>query len=296
MSKIMNNVRINLAIRYELDFMNYYNSYMIAAAESTILVTINAREEKSIAIPLLSHEMDFTHVYSLIDTIEIFIANNLDRSREFASWMQIVIVDKPLQFGWQITQHVAVKELGFNVTYVAKDKSIITKMESEMEELTDAWTSHKMTEEDYFDSVDQNSWSELALQFWSEYNTILVKQGQDKTVYIYGFENDILNAVSSIHKLSKTYFEEKAQNEVEKVTAETAKWYVKAEESKTYFEVKLNYEIEKNYKIYTKDKTKKTFVIDAGNKTIDFGEMNLKFVDGTEYPIGKSSITGVAKY
>ncbi|EDV22816.1 uncharacterized protein TRIADDRAFT_58762 [Trichoplax adhaerens] len=279
---------------------------------STILAIINAREEKSIAIPLLSHEMDFTHVYSLIDTIEIFIANNLsaatcincfnfvigykDRSREFASWMQMVIVDKPLQFGWQITQHVAVKELGFNVTYVAKDKSIITKMESEMEELTDAWTSHKMTEEDYFDSVDQNSWSELALQFWSEYNTILVKQGQDKTVYIYGFENDILNAVSSIHKLSKTYFEEKAQNEVEKVTAETAKWYVKAEESKAYFGVKLNYEIEKNYKIYTKDKTKKTFVIDAGNKTIDFGEMNLKFVDGTEYPIGKSSITGVAKY
>ncbi|EDV22815.1 uncharacterized protein TRIADDRAFT_58761 [Trichoplax adhaerens] len=261
---------------------------------STILAIINAREEKSIAIPLLSHEMDFTHVYSLIDTIEIFIANNLNRSREFASWMQIVIVDKPLQFGWQITQHVAVKELGFNVTYVAKDKSIITKMESEMEELTDAWKCHKLTEEDYFDSVDESSWSELALQFWSEYNTMLVRQDQDKLVCIHGFENDILNAVSSIHKLSKTYFEEKAQNEVEKVIAETAKWYVEVEKSKVYFEVKLNYEIEKSYKIYCRDKTMKIFQVDAGNRTIDFGQMKVRDTDAKEYPIGKLSAEAFA--
>ncbi|EDV22813.1 uncharacterized protein TRIADDRAFT_58759 [Trichoplax adhaerens] len=271
----------------------------------TILAIINAREQKSITIPLLSIEINISHVYRLIGAIETFLANHLDetnyvncfnfvigyedRSQEFATWVQMQITNKSLQFGWQISQHVAVTEFGLNIIYVAEDQSVISKLKSKIEEYADSWICHKMKDEDYFNSIDQNRWNRLVLQFWSEYNTILVKQDGNKTVCISGLENDILNAILSINKLSQIYFEEKAYNEVEKFAADSAQWHAKFGQSRTNFDVKLNYEIEKNYKTYTKDKTKKIFQIDATTKTVDFGRMLIRLADGTQCSIGKLS-------
>ncbi|RDD38019.1 Poly [ADP-ribose] polymerase 14 [Trichoplax sp. H2] len=225
-----------------------HNVYQICpfgcfAGLSTVLAYINAYEDKSVAIPLLSVELNFGHVYDLIKAIEVFMLHALndsikissidfvigykDRALEIATWMEqnFVINADLLHFGWQLIKNVPTKKLGIKLVFVARDESTIAKARSRIEESASLWTSQRMNNEAYFATIDQNYWYKIALQFWDEYNIILTRQNQGTIVDIHGLEDDIFDSLSSIHELSKILVEEKTRYEVQRLREDRAMHY-----------------------------------------------------------------------
>ncbi|RDD38022.1 Poly [ADP-ribose] polymerase 14 [Trichoplax sp. H2] len=280
--------------------------YGCLAGFSSILTHMNANGEKSVNIPLLNIEMNSGHIKNLIDFIETFIAEHQsldmsincinfvigydDRAEEIASWMQRKLKSKAVQFNWQTSCDSSIRALGINIFYIAQSKEAITRVKSKIEESSHTWTCRKLTSKEFFSHIDENRWQQLVLQYWSEYNTILVNENQGKVVSIYGFEKDIADTISAIHEQSKIYFQEKALEEVKVFTADSARWSVKVGRFRRLFEPKLSYEIEKNYKNYVKDNSKIIFRIDSETKTINLDSMKVTHINGMEYPIKKLSI------
>ncbi|RDD38024.1 Poly [ADP-ribose] polymerase 14 [Trichoplax sp. H2] len=276
----------------------------------TVLACMNANDEKSVTIPLLSINMDASHIDSLVDSIKEFIVDHCeseisirrinfaigydDRAREIATWMQQKIKKEAFPSGWKITNSVPVLASGVSILYVASDKAVLKRLKSKMNESMDTWSHRRISNEDYFQVIDTNCWYRLVLRCWSEFNTILSSQKMRKIVDIQGLEKDIVNTMAIIHKLSKQYFLGEILNSEQKFGLDISKWYAKIGQTKWKFDSNLNYEIERNFKIYEKNKAKKNFYVDSETKVIDFENMHIKLDDNEEFPIGKFSAAGIA--
>ena len=284
--------------------------YGCLAGLSTLLACINARGEKSVTIPLLDIEMNAVAIDCLVDLIESFIMNQLeddniircfdlvigyqDRSTEIATWMQDKITNKALQLNWKVVQQVSIQNYGMNIYYIASNKTALSHIKKSMMQYGNTWARYEITDEEYFNTIEPNHWYQLALRVWTEYNTIIFRRDRSSNISIFGYETDIMNTISHIYYLSKTYLTEEANKEVQRIAAETAQWYAVIGSSRIKFETKLNYEIEKNYNIYSNDKTKKIFNIDSDTKIVDYESMKIKDTAcGKECSITKLMLEGI---
>lgn len=282
--------------------------YGCLAGFGKLLARLNAGGEKSVVIPLLDIEMNRKSIDILVDLIQSFMKSHLkdsnsincfnftigyqDRSTEIATWIQDKLSNKNLEFRWTVVKHVSVQNFGMNVYFVANDKTAIANTKKSISTSNNSWANYKMTDDDYFNSIESIERYHLALKIWSEYNTVICHD-TSTNVSIFGYEADITNTVSYIHKLSKTYLEEKAHREVQEFAAEAAQWYIIIGSFREKFESRLNYEIEKNYNNYCKDKSKMIFYIDSNTKVVDYGSMKIKdLAKGVESSISKSAYQG----
>lgn len=285
--------------------------YGCLAGFNDILACISANGENSVVIPLLNIDINAENMEYLVDLIESFMDINLcndaslscfkfiigyrNRSTEIATWTQDKIMNKALKFKWKIIQKISVQNFGMNVYYVASDKTAILNMKRSIKTNCNTWACHRLNDDvyEYVYTIPSNLFHQLALEIWSVYNTIVIRQDKPTGVCIFGFEADIMDTVSYMFKLSKVHVEEKACQEVQQLTAETTEWYAAVGLNRIKFETKINYELEKNYKIYYKNKTKKIFRIDSDTKIVDFENMKITdVVHGVQCQIKKSTLRG----
>ncbi|RDD45984.1 Poly [ADP-ribose] polymerase 11 [Trichoplax sp. H2] len=265
-----------------------------------LLSYINASGDRSVSFPLISIELNAEYIHQILFEIELFLFNHeddktrlncvdfalssRDRVEEIATWIGQEI--KKLKLPWEITFSMANPQFGLKIIYASQNRYKIDRMRSIVNDCADTWRCHQITDEDYFVDIDLNRWHYITLQFWCKYNTILVYYHRNKMIKIHGFEPDILNAISAIHKLFASRLKEKAANEVQVAIAKTTSWYAIIGQSKFKFDSKMNYDLVKNYEIYLQDKTNKIFLVDSGIKSIDYENM-IMTVSGKQYPIGR---------
>ncbi|EDV20326.1 uncharacterized protein TRIADDRAFT_61289 [Trichoplax adhaerens] len=294
-------------LQYLPNFHSNYNLYQICpygclTGVNQLLKSISTYGDQSVSLPLPGIEFNEEHTYQIFKAIELFLTNNdhngnrldcidfalgsKDRVEEIATWIREEITKSRLKLRWEITFNRTKQQNGFKIIYVSKFFTKMNQLQSIINEYGQSWGSFEIADDDYFIHVDKNRWHQISLEFWCQYNTILVGYNQNKMIRIHGYESDILKAISAIHKLFASRLKEKSDIEVQEVIAKNIPWYAVIDQSKVQFDSKLNYEIVKNYEIYCHNKTKMIFNVDSGRKSIDYKEMIIT-VDGKQYPIGQ---------
>ncbi|EDV20324.1 uncharacterized protein TRIADDRAFT_61287 [Trichoplax adhaerens] len=267
-----------------------------------LLIYINANDDQSMSLPLPSIEFNQEHIYHILNAIELFLIDHgcdqirldcidlalgsKDRVEEIATWIREEITRSRLTLPWEITFNKTNLRFGLKTIYISKYCNRIDQMRFIVNEYGQTWGSHEITDEDYFIHVDKSRWHQISLEFWCNYNTILVCCNRKKAIRIHGYQCDILKAISAIHNLFASQLKEKLNQDTQEMIAKNVPWYAIIDQSKVQFDSKMNFEIVKNYEIYLQDKTNKVFKMDTGMKSIDYEKM-IMTVDGKQYPIGR---------
>ncbi|EDV22828.1 uncharacterized protein TRIADDRAFT_58775 [Trichoplax adhaerens] len=246
--------------------------YGLIAGFGVLLTCLNASGRKSILCPLLNVDFSREDIHKLILKYELFLNQHKShkskincirflmgqkqRALETATWIRQYIRQNP-KLQWKITHDIHEDVDGIKILIAAYDQETIFKIQSKIEECVPSWTTQILPVDNYICNMENDHWHRYALELWCKYNTFISrkpKQDSSRNLLLYGFNNDITNAISEIRQLTKLKLEQFAIKEEQELNVNSVAWVLKVGNISYPFDQKLNYQIEKNYKNFEKTK------------------------------------------
>lgn len=284
-----------------------YNACLFCSISTLepLLASMDDDQITAVAIDLSNPEINAGDIRQFISMIQNFTmakANKLDKMNciignqeqaiEIATWMQQCINRSKCSDRWVIAKPCRQKNLGVKVFYLSQGQNQVEKMQSSLEKYFPPCKLHPIDEGE-FGRIDQYCWQQIVLQFYCQFNIILFHQRQQRKVALYGLEENLLNAVTTLLKIDKNLDKENPSSERYKSCAKDYRWHVNVYKRKEKFDEKLNYKIENGYKNFLQDKQQKTISIDGNTKLIDYDNMTITIDHHQRYSIGKQCIKGL---
>lgn len=298
----MENIRLNCTI---YDACPYC---LITSDLHQLLLSMDDDKKTIVAIPLLNTEMDAGDIRSLVNRIEEFTMvkrNNLnqidfiihdqERATEIATWMQMGVYMSAYINRWEVVKHCSQENWGIKGVYISQDINQFKNMQARLEKSIPSCISYTIDGLD-FATIDHHHWQQIALQFWCQFNTILIHQKKQEKILLHGMEENILKALSAMSNVTKNLTEEKAFREIYELTAQNSRWYVNIFNHKAPFDKKLNYCLEsgyKDYKKYGQEKREINIRTDASTRLVNYEHMTITMDSYQRYPIGKQFMKGL---
>lgn len=282
--------------------------YGLMAGFDFLLADISMRDKKSIICPLIHLDMGRADVHLLISKYELFLnqhksrksrincirflIGNKIRAVEIATWTQQYIEQNISKLEWTITQPTPCRFDGITLWIAADNGATIQKIDSRIKEFVPSWKNQCIQlDDDDVSNMKDDKWHRFAIQFWCKYNTLVVRnqsRNNHGKLLLYGYDDDIIQTLSEIYRVSKSKWQQLAEEEIHEFTAKSLSWLVKSSHRSYPFCKELNYKIEKFYQTY--QNTNSTSPIEDFGfyiKKIDFGNMMITTKENNRYAIDR---------